>query len=560
MTTPVRRLADAHLRALAPLDPEAAAALGHTDVNLIPDLSPEAFAERAALARRTGRELPHTPADTPSDRALAAALGERLDSENALYEAGFTTTLLAPLATPVHQLRQVFDDLPSDPETITAHLRRVPEALSQYGRTLSSAQRAGHRVSRRQALLLAEQCESWVDPHGTDSYRNLVRSAAAGRPVPTAASRAAEEASEAMSGFARFLRTGLPGATTATGAGAALYAVTSSSFLGARTDPDELYAYGWAELARLGREAHDLAAGITGEATLGDALDVLDRDPARRIPAGEPLRDWLQTRLDALTDALDGPHFDLPPSLRRAEARLDSTGAGVMYYAPPDPASARPGRVWWTTPPGERYVSAWREVSTVHHEGLPGHHLQFAVTLGLEDLHPWQRSLCQVHGYAEGWAHYAEQLSAELGLLDDPAERLGMIYAQIWRAARIVIDIGLHLDLPVPAGNGVVPAGRWTPKTAAGFLHRAAGVHPATASFEVDRYLGWPGQALAFKAGARLWQQIRAQAQQRLGPAFDLKAFHMTALGLGPMGLDPLRRTLHDTFLTEARPPAPPGW
>ncbi|MFI0424467.1 DUF885 domain-containing protein [Spongiactinospora sp. 9N601] len=540
MPSAVHLVADDYVAALAALDPRAAVALGRTDVNRVPDLSPEAFAERAALARRTVAALAATPADTPADRILAAALTERLNSENDLHEAGFTTTLLAPLATPVHHLRQVFDDLPDDPATIAAHLERVPEALGQYRRTLRSAVREGHRVSRRQALLLAAQCESWVAPDGSNFYLGLARD----HPGLTAA---AQRASAEMAAFATFLRSGLPESSTALGAGADLYAITSRAFLGTEADPDELYAYGWAEMARLTREARTLAAELTGEPDLATAIAALDAAPAHQVATGEPLRAWLQTRLDALTDTLDGVSFDLPPALRRVEARLDTSGAGVMYYTPPEPGAGRPGRVWWAVPPGSERVATWREVSTVHHEGLPGHHLQFAITLGRHDLHPWQRFLCEIHGYAEGWAHYAEQLAAELGLLDDPAERLGMIYAQIWRAARIVIDLGLHLDLPIPAGNGVVEAARWTPSVAAGFLTASAGLHPATAAFEVDRYLGWPGQALAFKVGARIWQQIRAETQRRTIGAFDLKEFHMTALNLGPMGLAPLEHALRTT-------------
>ncbi|GAB3932688.1 hypothetical protein GCM10027614_02330 [Micromonospora vulcania] len=153
--------------------------------------------------------------------------------------------------------------------------------------------------------------------------------------------------------------------------------------------------------------------------------------------------------------------------------------------------------------------------------------------------------LCHVHGYAEGWAHYAERLADEIGLYASPAERLGMLDGQMWRAARVVIDLGLHLGLPIPAGNAFTEQRRhWTPGLAVDFLSRVAGLDVTTARFEVDRYLGWPAQALAFKVGARLWQQTRREAERRAGAAFDRKRFHHTALALGPMGLDPLRARL----------------
>jgi uncharacterized protein (DUF885 family) len=184
----------------------------------------------------------------------------------------------------------------------------------------------------------------------------------------------------------------------------------------------------------------------------------------------------------------------------------------------------------------------WREVTTVHHEGVPGHHLQITTAMSQPDLHPWQRSMAHVHGYAEGWAHYTERLADELGLLRSAGERLGMLYGQRWRAARIVIDMGLHLGLPIPARNGFTDATTWTPEVGASVLRTASGCDAVTARFEVDRYFGWPAQALSFRVGARLWRQLRDAAANR--PGFDLRAFHMGALRLGPMGLRPLRKVL----------------
>jgi uncharacterized protein (DUF885 family) len=117
-----------------------------------------------------------------------------------------------------------------------------------------------------------------------------------------------------------------------------------------------------------------------------------------------------------------------------------------------------------------------------------------------------------------------------------------MLYGQRWRAARVVIDMGLHLGLPIPAANGFTHATHWTPSAGQAMLREAAGVDEATARFEVDRYLGWPAQALAFRVGARLWRQARDAAERR--PGFDLPTFHMHALGLGPLGLGPLREVM----------------
>jgi uncharacterized protein (DUF885 family) len=543
----VRDVADAYLLERAELDPEAAEALGREDVMRIPDLSPEAFAAHAELDRRTLTALDTLPtSDGEHDHGLRLALRERLVSDIALDDVGFTRRLLAPLATPVHLMRQVFDELPREGEgawsRVAAHLERVPVALEQFLRTLEQEAERGNVVARRQVVAVARQCDAWV---ASGYYPALATE------CPSASDRdrvaaAADGAAAATGRFAAALRERIaPVAPTRDAVGREVYQVTSAAFLGADVDLDEIYAWGWTEILRLQREAEDLAERIVGRRDVDAAVAALDADPARRVRVGEPLRGWLQGRLDRTTEAVDGTVFDIPPATRRVEARLTTAASGVMYYTPPDAALTRPGRVWWTVPAGTESISTWREVSTVHHEGVPGHHLQHAVTHGLADLHPWQRLLCQVHGYAEGWAHYAEQLAAEIGLLDDAGERLGMVHAQLWRACRIVIDIGLHLDLAIPEQHvALLGSGTWTPELGIDLLVRVAEVDRQTAQFEVDRYLGWPGQALSFKVGARLWQEARSAARATQGRDFELRRFHAEALALGPMGLDPLRETL----------------
>ncbi|RIQ34167.1 DUF885 domain-containing protein [Jiangella rhizosphaerae] len=539
----VTQVADDYLRDLADLDPDAAQTLGRTPSPLIPDLSPDAFARRHEVTARASARLAAVSPGGFRERVLHAALSERLASDVALYEAGFTTALLAPLATPVHQVRRTFDDLPAatadDWAVIGRELARVPLALREYTATLTASADRGHVVARRQVLAVAAQCDGWVADR---FYPALVEPAGS-----SSLARLADAAAEATAAFATFLRSELlPRAGSRDGVGRELYEVTSAAFLGAPIDAEETYAWGWDELAALTARARAVAGEVVRSGDVDDAVRALDADPAGTIDSVPALEAWLQRRVDETMDAVAGTHFDVPGRTRRVECRVTPSASGVMYYVPADPGLTRPGRVWWTLPGGVTRAHVWREVSTLHHEGVPGHHLQYAVTLGLGDLHPWQRSLCHVHGYAEGWAHYAEELADELGLIRTPGERLGMIFAQLWRAVRVVVDLGLHLDLPIPRGNGLVDAERWTPELGARLLTDVARVDPQTAAFEVDRYLGWPGQALAFRVGARLWREARAAASARAGAAFDLRRFHADALRLGPVGLGPLRTLLTD--------------
>jgi uncharacterized protein (DUF885 family) len=538
---PVSEIATQLLRDLAPVDPTAAGALGLEPANVMPALAPADFAARREAYLRARRSLDALGTPAPAERVLGAALRERVDAQIGLDDTGFTTAQLAPLATPIHQVREVFDDLPhetpADWERVAEHLSRVPSTIDAYAETLRAAADAGHVAAARQVLAVAAQCERWIG--ADDFYRRLV--AACGPGQRDRLDGAAAAATEATARFAEFLRGELlPRAPETDGVGRDLYAVTARAFLGENVDLDETYAFGWDELAQLTAEMRQVAAEL-GHDSIEAAAAKLDADPARCLSTPEELASWLQNRVDDVTDAIDGVHFDLPTVARRAECRISLSTSGVMYYTAPDPSFSRPGRIWWA-PPADGTSRTWREATTVHHEGVPGHHVQITVAMTEPGLHPWQRSMAHVHGYAEGWAHYAERLADEFGLLRDPGERLGMLYGQRWRAARIVIDMGLHLGLPVPAGNGFTGATDWTPPAGVAMLRGAAGVDETTARFEVDRYLGWPAQALAFRVGARLWRQARDAAERR--PGFDLRAFHMHALRLGPLGLGPLREVM----------------
>jgi uncharacterized protein (DUF885 family) len=203
--------------------------------------------------------------------------------------------------------------------------------------------------------------------------------------------------------------------------------------------------------------------------------------------------------------------------------------------------------MWWSVPDGMTQFSTWREVTTVYHEGVPGHHLQIGQTqVRAELLNRWQRLLCWCSGHGEGWALYAERLMDDLGYLSDPGDRLGMLDGQALRAARVIVDIGMHLELEIPRDNpfGFHPGERWTPELGWLFLRGHCRVQEDVLRFELDRYLGWPGQAPSYKVGERIWLQARADAQARKGADFDLKSFHRDALNLGALGLDPLRKAL----------------
>ena len=536
-----RAIADRYVQHRAAVDPAAADALGRPSDIVIADLRPEGFEARNDVDVTARGEL----RGLEDDDRLAAVLADRLDDEIGLYRSGFPTTLVAPLASPAHLLRQAFDDLPTatdqDWQRIARNLEAAAAGYRDYLTTLIWSLDRGLPIAPRQVTGLADQIDSWLGGPDGGYFAGVVRGAPS--QLADALQAAAGDTTRAAAEFAHGLRTAvLPRATGPDRVGRERYSVTARSFLGTTVALDELYEFGWHELDRLHTEALAIGTKLTGERTLPEIRAALDQRADGRVRVGPELEQWLQQRIDWTVSQLDGQHFTLPASAGTVEARMATAEAGVMYYSPADPSGTRPGRVWWTVPAGVDSVATWRDVSTLHHEGLPGHHLQFAVTHSLGHLHPWQRYLCELHGYVEGWAHYSEGLAGEVGLIRDEAEQISLLDAQAWRAARIVIDIGLHLDLPIPADQSYTTATRWTPESAAAFLGTVMGAHPRTADFEILRYLAWPGQALSFSVGAKAWRDARTAAADRLGAAFDLRTFHDRALALGPMGLDMLTR------------------
>jgi uncharacterized protein (DUF885 family) len=215
-------------------------------------------------------------------------------------------------------------------------------------------------------------------------------------------------------------------------------------------------------------------------------------------------------------------------------------GAAAMYYTGPSEDLSRPGRTWYPTL-GKTRFPLWGEVSIAYHEGVPGHHLQVAQVRYLaQRLSRFQR-MTFVGGHGEGWALYAERLMDELGYLENPDYRLGQLRAQAMRAVRVIVDIGLHLELSIPADSLFHPGEAWTPALAQDFATTRSYFPADFMSSEIVRYLGWPAQAICYKVGERAWLQARDEVKARHGSEFDLKAFHAAALDLGPMGLDQLR-------------------
>jgi len=538
--------AEAYSRQLFDLLPDLATTLGipghETEYH---DYSPVGLAALHALAEQTLAQLATLQPVDDVDRVTLAAMRERLGLEIETYETGWTLADLNNIASPTQEIRAIFDLMPTETAEqwghIAGRLANVPAAIGGYLESLSAARADGKVAAARQVKIVIEQANRYAEDGGF--FDQLVAGAGVGDELRGDLHEGAEKAKAGYRKLANFLETELlPAAPEKDAVGRERYALASRSFLGATVDLEETYRWGVAELDRLIAEQEAVAEQIKPGASIAEAKGILNHDPARQLHGTDALQSWMQELSDTAVRELADVHFEIPEIMKKLECMIAPTQDGGVYYTPPSDDFSRPGRMWWSVPEGEDSFTTWGEVSTVYHEGVPGHHLQCATAAyqsGL--LNMWRRNLCWVSGHGEGWALYAERLMDELGYLADPGDKMGMLDGQRTRAARVVFDIGVHLELEIPERWGT---GTWTPESGREFLQANLDMSEGQLNFEYLRYLGWPGQAPSYKVGQKLWEEIRAEREKREGEAFDVKAFHTEALNLGGLPLDVLKQAL----------------
>ncbi|MEO8163639.1 MAG: DUF885 domain-containing protein, partial [Ilumatobacteraceae bacterium] len=511
--SPVYSLSDRFIEQLAALDPGMATALGIAGHDHeMTDFSPTGHDARGQVVRNTLTELNATEAITDADRLAAGVLREALELGVIELDAGEYLRSIRIIAGDVDEARGIFDLMPTatgaDWSVIAERMSNVPQAFTGMRETWRLGIERGIVAPRRQVLAVSEQLAGWSGQGAPAFFETLAESAAGVSDAPHDALRqAAKACSAAMAVTATFLRDEYaPVADSRDGVGPDRHAIARRRFMGMNVDAKEAYAWGWGEVERLDREMARVAHQIKPNATLDEVKHLLDTDPARSIRGEDGLRDWLQELMDdAMSYLITNNHFEIPQRIRRVEAMISPPGgAAAMYYTPPSEDLTRPGRTWYPAN-GRTVFPRWSEPTTAYHEGVPGHHLQVAVAvINSEKLSRFQRNTF-VSGHGEGWALYAERLMDEFDFLANPDYRLGYLYAQAFRAARVVIDIGIHCGFAIPADWSWHAGEQWTPELALEFLSMRSSADDAFNRSEINRYLGWPGQAISYKLGERVW-------------------------------------------------------
>ncbi|MGW2473351.1 DUF885 domain-containing protein [Streptomyces sp. NPDC001665] len=544
-----RQIADAYVDAFIELDPISGTYLGvAASSRRLTDFSPAGRERLAALARDTlarldrAEQLPGAADD--AERRCGRLLRERLTAELAVHEADEALRNVSNLRSPAHSIRGVFTVTPTETDedwaAVVERMRAVPAALAGYQECLALGLERKLYGGPRATATFIGQLDEWVG----DGTNGFFQDFAADGPDSLRAEldEAAARATDALAELRRWMREVYAPETEGEPdtVGRERYARWTRYYNGTDLDLDEAYAYGWSEYHKLLAEMKLEAEKVLPGAGPWEALAHLDVH-GKHIEGVDEVQAWLQGLMDEAIDALDGTHFELAERVRRVESRIAPPGgAAAPYYTGPSEDFSRPGRTWLPTM-GETRFPVYDLVSTWYHEGVPGHHLQLAQWAHVaERLSRYQASIGMVSANAEGWALYAERLMDELGFLPDAERRLGYLDAQMMRACRVIVDIGMHLGLEIPADSPFHPGERWTPELAQEFFGNHSGRPADFVESELTRYLSMPGQAIGYKLGERAWLLGRENARAAHGDAFDLKAWHMAALSQGPLGLDDL--------------------
>ncbi|MEO9328584.1 DUF885 domain-containing protein [Gordonia aurantiaca] len=535
--TAVDEIAEAHLDRLCQLDPVFATEIGRGDHDeALTDYSAQACAERAAVAAETLAALADAPVVDDIDRVTVATMSSSLRRELALADAGEHIGVCNVIASPLQAIRDVFDLMPTDTreqrEVFLARVTAIPGALTRAVDGLAHRLRHGPPPARRQVIAVARQAEAAADAIAANTAPIAADPALAGT-----LGTALDAIHTAFGTFANYLQTEvLPAAVDDDAIGRDRYLLHLPAHLGADADPEDAYAWAMTRLEQIVAEQHEIAEQLLPGRGVGETLKWLDRQPQYQIHDRHEFVAWMQETSDAAIEGLSGTHFDIPERLSRLECRLAPSSTGIIYYTQPSADLSRPGRMWWAVPDDQTVFHTWQEKTTVYHEGVPGHHLQLGSAIIDPDLNAWRKLASFTSGHGEGWALYAERLMDELGRLSDPGDRMGMLDSQRLRAARVVVDIGVHCRLPAPESLG---GGIWDADKAWEFLTSSVAMDHAVLRFELDRYLGWPGQAPSYALGQRVWEDTR-HAALNAHPEWTLKDFHTRALALGGVTLDVL--------------------
>lgn len=553
----VFRAADSVVERWCALSPMSATAFGVPGrEEELDDFSPESVDRTVEFWSEVRQEISNLEAKSDDDSLALLVMRERVESTIELERHREPVRTFGVISSPAMEIRQIFEMMPSstsgDAEVIAKRLLAVESSIESWRHTLVKASATKEFTASRHATGVAKQMQEIAQ----GGFRTLVTRVAQETGVDLESSglaSAANSASAAYNDVAQWLEgVYAPMSEASPYVGVERYRRWVRHHTGLDLEPEETYEWGWQELASINARMWTIAESLFPSASsLAEVARNLDVDPRYVVHGTDELLARLRSFTDATIERLGGREFTIDDRVRFCDVRLAPEGsAAAPYYIPPSEDLSRPGTTWFPTL-GKDEFAWWRQVSTWYHEAVPGHHLEEGtIVINSHRLSRFQRLMAWNSGWGEGWALYAEQLMDELGGYSEPAYEFGYLQGQALRAARVVVDIGMHLQLSVPKDFGDlgqlgdVAGQTWTPEMAVATLVERA-VEPVDfAESEVERYLAIPGQAISYKVGQREWLAAREEMRVAQGDSFSLREFHDRALALGPIGLGDFREVL----------------
>jgi len=541
----VNDLADRFWEGVLQRDPMSATILGDDRFNdRWPDLGASGRADEETFLRATMAEARGIPSgglapEQVITRDLLVLVAEnRLEAQAQKQYQLAVDHISGPQIWPAEVAQYQAADTPERLDQLLARQAAYPELVEQYISTLAEGAAEGRTAAAGPVRRAIEQIERFLGMAPAD------------HPATSMARVADDDRAAVAESVERHVYAGLqrlrdflageyqpharpdPGLSTTPG-GDAAYRLAIRSQTSIEATAEEVHAFGMADLEAIEAEKDDVARRL-GLADRHALRRALADDPSNHTDEPSAIVELAQAQTDrAYAEA--PKYFGRLPSANcyvKAVEAYREKDSPPAFYMPPSLDGSRQGQYYINTyQPADRQLH--KLAAFTFHEATPGHHFQIAIEMELGGLPAFRRLGARLAGvaYSEGWGLYTERLADEMGLYADERERFGMLEAQSFRAARLVVDSGLH-------------AMGWTRQQAIDFMHARGDVPMVDAEIEIDRYTVWPGQALAYKLGQREIERARADVTAAMGARFDLRAFHDEVLGHGSLPLATLRREI----------------
>ena len=537
-------LADEMLTSALRADPFSGSLLGFPGYDhLLPDFTGEAeeeYARTLSSVARRAEQAPDQGIDEPDLQTLdfvrCLARGMADFAAVPVVEFTISDTFAAPVGNVLSSLPKLPLDTDERKEGYLTRLRGLPDMLA----TVAQRHEEGARAGRTTVARLVESAIAQLDLLMEDpAVGGIARDNADGTFSGVLAATVDEHARPALAAYRDALRTSVlptarddehPGICYLPD-GEAMYRAMALHHTSMSYSPDELHAMGREIVAEVQEEMIETGSRLFGTTDLREIFDHLSNDPGLRYQSREEMLEHAR-RVVAAAEKEAPKWFATVPEVAcnvQAVPEAEEAGMATAYYMPGSVDGSRPGTYYLnTSQPEQRHRYGAEDIA--FHEAVPGHHFQLTIAMESKDLVPARQVLFDT-ACAEGWGLYAERLADEMGLYSDDLARMGLFAADAWRAGRLVVDTGLH-------------ALGWSRQQAIDWMAAHAPLPRLEVETEIDRYISFPGQALAYMVGRREIVRLRAEAAARLGERFDLREFHDLMLRVGILPLPALTRTV----------------